>query len=226
MTLLPSMRSEVPFVFQMGKVGSTSIARAVDGLQVHTVEPSTWVQSLKGGYHRHHLNSLFFRMVEPKRLITAVREPVGRNLSAFMQNRGEMNWGKEQSAFLANYPHNRPLEWFDREILPATGIDVFAEPFPHEKGWQIISDRLLIIRCEESDSTKETALSTFLGRPVTLGRANVGSEKTYADDYERLKCLPLPPDYIDRMLNSRYAAHFYSQEEREVLRCRWLGLSA
>lgn len=209
-----------PWVFQMGKVGSSAMIEAVNGIQVHHLDWGNLLYSFRGQYNRHQLNSLLMRLRRPRRLITAVREPVARNLSAFMQNHAARGWEPTIGSFLSNFRHDEPLDWFDVEMKPFTGIDVFARPFPITQGWQIIDDRVLIVRAETPDALKEQAVSEFLGREIKLGRANVAEDKSYAAGYAEL-CRKVPRDYIDRMLASHYTRHFYSPAEIENFRARW-----
>lgn len=213
-----------PWVFQMGKVGSSAMIEAIDGIQVHHLDWGNLLYSLRGSYNRHQLNALLMRAVRPRRIITAVREPVARNLSAFMQNHVARGWAPTIESFMANFRHDEPLDWFDAEMKPFTGIDVFDHPFPHGTGWQLIDDRLLVLRAEAPDAAKEEAVSRFLGREVKLGRANVGEDKAYAAAYDELR-RSVPADYVDRMLGSRYARHFYSAEEIERFRAKWRSLA-
>jgi len=209
------------FVFQMGKVASASITKAVGGRQVHLTSPSKIFDDLRRGYCRHHFNSILMMLSRPNEFITAVREPVARNLSSYMQNAERNGWSRNFEGFLREFPHSEPLNWFDEEFLPFTGVDVFASPFPHERGWQIIDGRILILKAETSPETKEEGLSEFLRRPVKLPVVNVGLEKKYSDDYVRLQANRIPNDYLTSMYNSKYVKHFYTKAEIEAFRDRW-----
>jgi hypothetical protein len=157
----------------------------------------------------------------PRRLITSVREPVARNLSSYMQNSERNGWSRNFEGFLREFPHNEPLKWFDEEFHPFTGVDVFATPFPHDSGWQIIDGRILILKAETSPRSKEEGLSEFLRQPVKLPAVNVGLEKTYSEDYVRLQANPIPDDYLTSMYDSKYARHFYTETEIDIFRERW-----
>ena len=209
------------YVFQMGKVGSTSLVEAVDGIQVHHLHWGNWWRSLRAEYCRHHLNSLRMKLDRPTRIITAVREPVARNISAFMQNHRAYGWQPTMETFLERFRHEEPLAWFDEEMLPFSGIDVFKHPFPHDKGWQVIDDRLLILRAETDDSIKQEVISNFLGQPVNLVRKNVSKDKQYAHSYKSLRNEAPPIAYVDKMLESGFTRHFYSEAEIANFRSYW-----
>ncbi len=86
------------------------------------------------------------RMLKRKkqvRIISLVREPIGRNISMFFQSlpfwmaakylNDDSAVRSERSqllheAFEEHVNHQYPLEWFDNEIKPLTGIDVFTHP--------------------------------------------------------------------------------------------------
>lgn len=212
------------YIYQMGKVGSTSFARAVDGIQVHWLDPESWFYSLRGGRNRHLLASIRMRLcLRPHdKIITAVREPIARNLSAFMQNHRSRGWSPDLETFLAKFRHREPLDWFDREVRRYLGIDVYAHDFDCDLGWQNIDDRLLIVKAEIPDAVKSGAIEQFLGRNISLHRQNIGDNKDYSGDYNKLKNARLPEQYVEEMLGSKYAKHFYSDDQLAKIRQKWL----
>jgi hypothetical protein len=99
--------------------------------------------------------------------------------------------------------------------------------FPHHRGYDILEHaghRLLVLRCESPDDIKRSAVDSFLGiRLEALVRTNVGDEKHYGAIYQRFKeRIRLPETYVDPLLSSRYAQHFYTAEERAQIRTRWV----
>ena len=79
----------------------------------------------------------------PVRVITAVRDPVARNISAYFNNltlstlKREFNEEELQAMmdqFLDKYSHDIPLVWFDKEMRDVLGLDVYHYPFPQKKG--------------------------------------------------------------------------------------------
>ena len=72
------------------------------------------------------------------KLVTVFREPVARNISVFFLSidafvddferryaRGELSHQQLLDIFLEKFPHDQPLEWFDREVRDVFGIDVY-----------------------------------------------------------------------------------------------------
>jgi len=172
------------------------------------------------------------------KVINLVREPIGRNVSAYFQvldalwqvERAHENVSLERllEGFFEKFTHERALDWFDEEFKPVLGVDVYEHEFPPESRCLRIRRGpydILLMRVDLDDASKEKHLSEFLGvEGLRLLPANVGSKKPYADTYrEFLRALRLPEAYVDRMLDSQYARHFFSPEERRALRSKWLG---
>jgi hypothetical protein len=240
-------------IFQMGKVGSKSVQTLLESLQgltvhhLHHLHPST-IDAVRESCRRagkpvppHLRNSELVRarFIDPRRpvrVITMVREPVARNVSAYFQNLDLFHGAEPPAAadldlvvrrFLEQYPHDVPLTWFDLQMGPALDLDVYQTPFPHEAGWTVLEHewaRVLVLRCEEDDQRKAEAIGRFLGMEgLRLRPENVGAAKAYGDLYQRVRrVLRLPADLIDRMYQSRYARHFYAPAEIEGFRSRWL----
>ena len=218
-------------VYQMGKVGSTSIIDSLAGrwdgpvLHCHHIEfPKT-----RYIYNNHYKKN------KPIYIISLTREPISRNISAFFQNLTIFTQAKVDSfadstesliqKFLDSYPHEMPLVWFQDHIERNFSINVFEHPFP-ESGYVHISRdnlHLLILRAEISDKLKEEAISSFLKMPnFKLTRSNVGSSKDYAKLYKNFKdSLILPQTYLDQMYDSLYFKHFYAGKIGVELSERW-----
>lgn len=173
----------------------------------------------------------------PVRMITMVRDPVSANLSMFFQ-RFEQYAGRDYDPksftvdeileiFQTRYIHSWPFTWFDKELRRRLGIDIFAEPFPHEQGYARFRRGdldLLVLRTESDDALKERAVAELTGLPdLRLRNTNVSENKVYAAHYKAFKeRIRLPGALLDEMLESRYARHFYTPEERAAVRRRWL----
>ncbi len=183
-------------------------------------------------------------------VVTLVRDPVTRNISSFFQNLELMFdfWPAQEMAarpvdevaarlvemFLeSNVTGNSalelcgdPLTWFDLELKPVFGIDVFAKPFPLTQGYEIYdgpNSRVLLLRLEDLDRVAGVALRKFLGASASnVAQRNEASDKVYADVYRRFKqLLKLPGEYLDQIYASRYCQHFYTPEELAGFRARW-----
>ncbi|WP_131806141.1 putative capsular polysaccharide synthesis family protein [Mycobacterium alsense] len=199
------------FVYQMGKVGSTTIE-----------------ETLEARYRYYHLHNRadFSSKYEPYRvsrrtrgaeyfdIITAVRDPLARKISCFFQHlavhpvvnpvaeypfcfesvEAAQNAGMDE--LIARFHAfddgvREATEWFDRHFEPATGIRIYDHGFDPEKGWQIFREgkwRVLVLRFEDIKKNYLDALNEFVveryGEPSRVDRlwpANLSSRKWYFD---------------------------------------------
>ena len=127
-------------IHTMGKVGSTTIAHACkrldsyDTAHTHCLSPriveivEKWNRD-HGGPKRHMLNALRVRREvletgRPFKLITATRDPLARNVSAFFQNLDSHGFGKREvivAGLVSRYPHVSA-------ILRRLGISRLVDP--------------------------------------------------------------------------------------------------
>lgn len=228
------------FVFQMGKVGSYALHRAL----------FKWWPGVV--VHRHHLWDRFddaaIRAIErscfggkrPVYLISLAREPIARNVSDFFETY-EWYFGTSiternetvpelQETFLSEHRHSVPLVWFDERLRPVTGIDVYASTFP-PRGYQEYhreNIHLLVMRTDLENKTKSEVVKKFLpdraeGVP-SVERKNSANDKPYQELYGEFKAQFIPPKwYLEYMYNSRYARHFFTEDELTFFRKRWSG---
>jgi hypothetical protein len=189
-------KSEIILVHQMGKVGSTSIVQSLEALDLeapiyHT--HSLDIEHLKARetYKRSHRQRIPPRVLEGQyirqafdkgldsprwKVITLVREPITRNISAFFQNvqecipdffyrygAGDIEVAEIIDVFLHHFDHDVPLTWFDHQVKAVFDIDIFATDFDKSQGYKIFNGHradLLLIRLEESACK---AFEEFLG---------------------------------------------------------------
>jgi Putative capsular polysaccharide synthesis protein len=223
-------------IFQMGKVGSSSLKNSLDatwpGLTIHS---HTIMSDLDRRQSVRMLYDGVIRKGRPLFIISPVREPIARNVSAFFQNFERYTGIKHKEStfsiaeliriFLQRFNHEMPLAWFDKHLKPSLGIDVYDYEFPSD-GVQVIHHgkmKLLLMRTELSDSIKQSAIGDFLNIPnFALSNANVSSQKEYAEIYDQFTQLFIAPDwYVRRMYDSRFFNHFYGPRERNILITQW-----
>jgi hypothetical protein len=268
-------RDRLFVVYQMGKVGSSSVAHGLQAalgpaepvFHVHTLcprrirfneveyfgtaGPRTWFRPaprrISHLLEAHFLRAEYRRNFPGKRwqVVTLVRDPVARNVSAFFQigdlllpefskklAAGEWRSAALTRSFLNDFStHDVPLTWMDAELGSVLGVDVYDRPFAADKGYRIIRGSvvdLLILKIERLSEVGEEAIGTFLGRDdVRLLPVNLASDKEYANAYRDFRSrLVLPEDYLNAMYESRFARHFYSQAEIDGFRRRWRGTGA
>lgn len=236
---LQVQRNQPVFIWSMGKVGSTSIAKALNSVKGVAVFTSHFMND--PAHPRSQV--LYKHLIAPKiplKIISLVRDPIGKNVSSFFQNY-EKNTGRAYATsdfslealndlFFNKYQHhNSPLTWFDQYIKRYTGIDVYAKPFPlSEKSCTYQQDdfELLVMRCDLEDAQKTRQVEAFLNLEpgaFNIVSRNVGASKEYSKTYDEFKRhIQFPKGYLDRMQQSQYLQHFYSRAEIDQTLERWV----
>lgn len=228
------LKSEIPvFVYQMGKVASSSIYTSLNRqykgacIHAHSFSVSHENAAVRDLYEAFKHENLQIKV------ISLVREPISRNISAFFENFERDTGFKYQdnpysieellNVFIENYKHDIPLTWFDRNIKLNFGIDVYDVPFPDE-GFITTKNKnidFLLMRHDLKDNQKEKIISSFVGvKNFRLGNVNIGGKKGYSSTYNKFKTLSIPEDYIDSMLDSKYVKHFFSNNI-EIIKNKW-----
>lgn len=255
-------------MYQMGKVGSSTVKASLRAAMperiiyhVHALtEPElafaeetfreNWSERPANPHtlweSQHLLETLRSsdRAAESRQIVTLVRDPIARNVSAFFEIMDvQLGFGYEERLravgltevvgelerfFWEEFPdHDLPLRWFDDQIKGVFGIDVFERPFDRARGYDIYENdagvRLLVLKLERLSECVGAAMKEFLGlETFELVPKNVGEEKYYTDAYRRfLERVTVPEPYLDRMYGSRLARHFYEPEELAELRSGW-----
>jgi len=120
-------------------------------------------------------------------------------------------------------------DWFEQELKPSTGIDVYADDFDSRAGYQTYchdSTRAIVLRAEDLSRVGGTAVADFLGleAPLPVTRRNEGTGADPSSAYRGfLEASPLPVELIGRVYDTRLARHFYDDDERASFRARWTG---
>lgn len=173
-------------------------------------------------------------------VISLVRDPLEQKISSFFQlldrivpdfqhryRDGTLTIEALTDIFLQRFGSERDIEdWFDREMLPVFGIDVYASEFPRSKGYQIYRGEradLLLVRLEDLDKSAGEAFECFLGLSgVTLASHNRGATKAYAAIYDEFKQrVILPDEYVDTVYTLRQARHFYTEAEIGAFKAKY-----
>ena len=263
---LKIFRRNTIIVYQMGKVGSSTIVATLKNLKLNKAIYDVHTLTEKGISEKEqmaremcnnssttyfprasHLLTSRFLLKEMNeglgrrnwKIVTLVREPISVNISTFFQIidyrlpdfndrylSGEVTIENAIKVFLQNHDHVSPLTWFDKELNSVLGIDIFAIDFPQSKGYKIYPTKLgdlLILKLECINDCKDKAFKEFLGIDYfNLFNANISKEKEYSSAYIKFKkSIVLTESYIDKMYSSKYARHFYSEEEIESFKVRW-----
>jgi len=238
---------DIILVYTMGKVGSTSIYYSLkDKLKGRVLFIHRMIKENINVYnkafirkdikpHRSKMGELVLDKLGSKKfkIITMVREPIGRNISDFFQDLNVYlddptridSFDDEfvRNQFLKNYPHEIPLKWFSDEFKRTTNINIFEHTFDIQKKFCFIkhnSIEVLIIRVDLEDEKKEQLIKDFLSlKDLKIKRHNTAHQKSYHSKYKSfLRNCKFDDAYVCKMLDSIYSRHFYSVDEIEQLR--------
>lgn len=223
------------FVYQMSKVGSSSIANS---LMSQYDQPVIHGHGFGRNFHNWKIRYLYkvFREGKPLDVITLIREPVSRNVSHFFHDLAKYT-GKQpeefslasmnllRSLFLENFEHDLAFNWFEDHIKKKFDIDVYKKALP-DCGYQFYEKgrvRLLLLKVECENRIKEEAVKKYLDMSdFTIVSSNIGKDKDYGELYRSfMKTARLPEGYVESMLTSRYFEHFYDGETASRIRKRW-----
>jgi hypothetical protein len=179
------------------------------------------------------------------KLTTMVREPIAINISSFFYNFAARNPEVDINdvsdseiveRLIDGQSFSDPsfhLTWFDIEVKPMTGIDVYKqEAFPITAGSDTYEGdagerhtSLLAFRLEDLPRIGAAALAGFYHKPeMPIAKVNSGDEQSYASRYKDFKNnVSLPVEWVAWQLNSEYARFFYNADERAAFSQRWSG---
>ncbi len=195
----------------------------------------------RNGHNLRWLIATSGRSAARQEVVCGVRDPIARGAAAafqvghrfglFDQNQPELS--PEDVDRLVSYvievlqrPVLGTLNWFDQELEPVTGIDVYATPFDYDNGYEMYENdvcRVLLIRFENLASVATEAFEAFFGRPaMALRRRNVGASKAYSKLYQQFRReATFPESTLDEIYDSQYVKHFYSGAEIAAHRAEW-----
>lgn len=219
-------------VYQMGKVGSHSIAAALEGAGYSEgVVHLHWPTDPVFGYPANRIpypTILTRPRPRPVKVISAAREIVSWTVSGLFQSYGSILCNARDAIalieddFWSKCSHG--LAWFGHRYY--CGLDVYSHPFDHATGCTRIQHApidLLIYRQEDMNRLG-SEFAGFLDLPnFTLARHNDGGDKGYSTLYREVMAqFRLPGALLDELYETPFMRHFYTDAERERFRARWL----
>jgi hypothetical protein len=235
-TVLASLRAHLPFA----EIHHAHLLNHLDELELALASemsnPRSSISEVRKG---RRLREQLLQRSKPWNVITLVRDPVARNISAFFHNLTEMfppgtsqeeiaamGVGELCETFLNSYSHEAPISWFQNQLEPLTGIDVSCTPFDHDEKCMVVEGdrcRLLVLRMEDLNEVGAGRTAQFLGlENFRFTNANEASNKIYGEIYKNfVRNAQITDDYLDRMYGSWFARHFYRPEEIAAFRSRW-----
>jgi hypothetical protein len=165
-------------------------------------------------------------------VISAVREPISLSLSSLFENYFPVFPSSEEEVLLRcrrDLLKPKTLQfvqaWFDLELGPMLGVDVYDKPFPRQQGYALYETRFvraLVYRFEGIEQLP-LILEEFLNCKIDkVEPRNLASAKPYASQYRYVKQhLRLPAGFVAEQCASRMMRHFYSEEERHAFQAQW-----
>lgn len=233
-------------VYQMGKVGSTSVQRSLyevglRPLHVHFIHSDlTHMERFTeterdfplhfyiGCVLRHYLNLTTNKV----KVITLVRDPVARYVSAQFQTldhepiaRDDPDRAVQQLQDEIRDGGKVRFDWFEREMEPFLGVNPIYEPFDREEGYAIIQApraEVLVLKLERLSDLIPGVVSDFVGRDLSVVTANRGSEKEYAEYYQEVRQrLSLSEETCEDIYGHDHVTHFYTSEEANTFAKKW-----
>ena len=175
------------------------------------------------------------------KIFCGAREPISRFLSLIFYLIGDYDFemrgvpnGKPFADSIIDMVSDRKGEatdvfnWFDAELKPVFGIDVYAHPFNREKGYTIIKNEnieVFVFKLEMLISL-ESAIAEFAGvSRFKLANDNEADVKMYKYLYKRVRDDIRIPEYIlDYYYKDPRMSHFYSKEEIADFVAKWSKL--
>lgn len=239
------------FIYQMGKVGSTTLEQAInDSIHIHAFysKNSTCVIRQKG-LNKFGFKAVFYtaerevtdfiqRIIFKKRkvtkIITLIREPIARNQSMYFHDLDAYLFSahtnclstrknplptRSQSkqlldkVFNEEFDHLYPLNWFDKEFKPMTGIDIYSQQFNKEKGYSLIHKNGVSVLCISTTKLDDLTLviEQFIGQKLVLVKDNSGEDKWYSELYNDFKQhYKLPANIEEKIKKSQFYQHFFN----------------
>ncbi len=241
-------------IYQMGKVGSSALEKSIpNSIHLHDlmmIDAYKQISPVRAQLYKpttNHIKRMLKRtimtsMLKRKghvRIISMVREPIGRNISMLFQSLPFWmadKYLKDDSAVRSERPqllhetfenhvnHHYPLEWFDNEIKALTGIDVFSQPFDHELGHQTYQNgnfSLMVVRTDKLDRSQK-AICDFLEQDIKVTHDNQSDNKWYSPlAYEFKNSYRPKPEFIDEMLSSKLTQHFFTKSEIAIIKKKY-----
>jgi len=227
-------------LFQMGKVGSRTIATAFAASGYSKIVPHLhWADEIVLTYpdcFYSYDDLVNFDPLRPLVFVSGVREPIERIVSGLFESaeNGKSSLtldalmqmldgsSEELESFLA--PHlSKVLSWFDHGYF--RGVDVYVHPFDPARGHAVIRENSLTIFIYRLDALERcwSSLCEAAGVKAYLFHSNRSAEKPYANLLAKwLSEAKFSTEFIGRVLRSKYFRHFFAGQE-EVLARRWLA---
>jgi hypothetical protein len=231
------LRTQDPvLIYSMGKAGTSTLTATLEQatdrpiIKVHAISPEGIAE--RRPTHGERPRILWtgeqlrrsFRRSRPWTVISCVREPVARAVSAYFYSGRTDPSPAAVGAFVEELAAH---DWFDAEMATTIGLDVYAEPFDPAQGWAVYRHeqfRVLLLRTEDLRRVGPAALQEHLGlaAPPPIVDRNLGVDQELGRAYRAFTdtaCLSRA--LVEAVYRIELAQHFYSPAERDAFARRW-----
>lgn len=242
-------RDSLILVYTMGKVGSTTVYRTIKNEfplnKVHHVHylSDYFLNEVLPVTSRNEQISLGRRvnadmnksLSHRVKVISVVRDPIAMSLSHLFEVPDDFTREADITRLTVDellnvfkgFDHEYPLTWFDREFLQRTGVNVYDLPFNRSEPYAIYNLEkfdLLIFKLESLNSHLLPGLEKFLAYKFP---AIIKSNETKIKGKGSLQSKIREEwrgdvDSLERIYNSKYCRHFYSEGELQQFKSYWL----
>jgi hypothetical protein len=236
--ILDSISGSPVLVYQMGKVGSSSVGASIPrSAHLHTLYGNPPCEAvydterrgfmMVAGWVYDFIRRVVIRSRKDVKIISIIRTPIERNVSMYFQDfpYWYVRHRKEhpeisrfsggtlvEDIYVKTFPHMYVDEWFDKEIRRLTGIDVYSEAFDLDSGYQIYERgkyKWLVIKLEKIQD-RWADIQDFVGEKIVLENKNMSENKWYKPIYDLHKKTLLENKAISDLVKSgKFYKHFY-----------------
>ena len=241
------------FIYQMGKVGSTSINAALirNGVgvkQIHcyklfnmyNLNEPRLINVLFHKISSHLYKLAFFLRKKNMKIITLMRDPVARNLSAefheldtilnkYFKEDASRRYNSIEKCILEsmNLYVNKamPFSWFKDELEYFTNVNIFDYSFDKNNGYSIYEKgkyKILVLTCEKLKDNVNV-IKDFVGlNELELINQNVGKNKWYSFIYNEFRRnYSISMDDCETYYNNDIVKFFYNQDTILSFKQNW-----
>lgn len=226
-------------IWTYGKVGSTSL---INNFNTYSGAGETAKNILNNNselfdqiqcyqFHPNFCGKYFLDNYDNLLIITVIRNPIDRNISAFWQNVDDMcpDWKNLSTNeiinnFNQNYNHNHTDQWI-KEYFKTININFDTFIFDTKNKFNEIKDdnnnTILISRYEDIEFMINNVYDKYLN--VSNKKENISKDKIYAEKYSDFKKqYKLPKELIKLYQNHDTTKKFYSEEEINLFISKYL----
>ncbi len=249
---LKAQKKDPVLILTMAKVGSSSIYQSlkkqsnIPCFHIHSLNKEEEIQAKaickeKGVYpgSRSPIFILHEQLLEkqrPYKVISLVRNPIERNISAFFEafeihmgisaHRFKGTLQEIEDAFHEKLNHSYCKDWFDTQFIDGVGLNIYAFDFPKVQGYKSIKSNqtnVLVLKSDLDDNLKANLVGDFCGiKNFTIKNVNITDAKKEAHLYAEFKSyIRFSKPYLESQLESKYMNHFFTEDEKAVIYRKW-----